>query len=685
MTLASQAVLAQVQVPRASSTHDITALETAMLSLTLDAHQPVALDIAGTPTSRAFLLRAATPVALRHLAAQIQARYPQAEITEAPVDPLALAPGEVASVVELRPATETYLPLRTLAERELLKEGADPLLGVLAAFSHLPPQSRAVIHLALLPLPATWSRAFRRRAVEHPLEPERRRWQQERTRSEQAPSPIRLVALALLVALLLVGWWVQPIIRAVLPAWMLAAARAVLHGSTPLLTASETMQLLGAGIGTLVFSAALALGGRVLLSRLWRTPIYDMRLVDEKTGRLAYRACLRLVVITPSAYPLPAPVWSWLWRGLRTGGRRSPRQWGTLALAAWQERRRLVYLRRAEILAPQRETLALLAAAFRPYQTASGASLQAHLLSPRLTRRFWRPRRRQPGWVRGVAHARQVLSVADLATLWHLPQAQDVAEVPYLVRGRARTLPAPAALSTGQGYRLGTATHAGQTSPVFLPAECLRHNLLAVASTGKGKSTLFTHLARAAMQEPARGLVVVEPHGDLVATLCGLVPASRREDVVVVDLADRAFPVGLNPLDMTLGRDRDKAVDTLIQIASSLWADSYGPRTENVLEYAAKTLAEANTTLVRADPIGGPARQYTLLDIVPLLRRTSFRHAVLEQVADPVLTDWWATYYEPLDVRMQSEVTSSVITKLSKFASSRVARRMLGQADTCFR
>lgn len=75
MTLASQTVLAQVQVPRASSTRDITALETAMLSLTLDAHQPVALDIAGTPTSRAFLLRAATPVALRHLAAQIQARY----------------------------------------------------------------------------------------------------------------------------------------------------------------------------------------------------------------------------------------------------------------------------------------------------------------------------------------------------------------------------------------------------------------------------------------------------------------------------------------------------------------------------------------------------------------------------------------------------------------------------------
>ena len=151
---------------------------------------------------------------------------------------------------------------------------------------------------------------------------------------------------------------------------------------------------------------------------------------------------------------------------------------------------------------------------------------------------------------------------------------------------------------------------------------------------------------------------------------------------MLIDLADRAFPIGINPLDMTLGRDRDKAVDNLIQIASALWAESYGPRTENVLEYAAKTLAEANSILVARDPSAGPARQYTLLDMVPLLRRTSFRHAVLEQVADPLLLEWWQTYYEPLDLRMQSEVTSSVITKLSKFASSRVARRILGQAQT---
>jgi hypothetical protein len=90
-------------------------------------------------------------------------------------------------------------------------------------------------------------------------------------------------------------------------------------------------------------------------------------------------------------------------------------------------------------------------------------------------------------------------------------------------------------------------------------------------------------------------------------------------------------------------------------------------------------LADANELLILHDPYHGPDRHYTLLDVVPLLRFVSFRHAVLEQVRDSLLLDWWQHYYEPQDAHQQREITSSVITKLSKFASSRVARRILGQ------
>src|SRR3954471_6124503 len=118
-----QACVCQVQVPRTASTRDITALETAMHGLALDAEHPVALELAATATTRHFLLRATTSVALHHLAAQIRARYPQAETPPLAVDPLQLQPGETVAAVELQPGAASYLPLRSWKERELLKEG----------------------------------------------------------------------------------------------------------------------------------------------------------------------------------------------------------------------------------------------------------------------------------------------------------------------------------------------------------------------------------------------------------------------------------------------------------------------------------------------------------------------------------------------------------------------------------
>src|SRR5260221_11478189 len=74
--------LASVLVPRTASTRDITALETAMQGLAPDARHPVALELAATASSRHFLLRATSAMSQRHLADQVQARYPQAIIRQ---------------------------------------------------------------------------------------------------------------------------------------------------------------------------------------------------------------------------------------------------------------------------------------------------------------------------------------------------------------------------------------------------------------------------------------------------------------------------------------------------------------------------------------------------------------------------------------------------------------------------
>jgi len=350
------------------------------------------------------------------------------------------------------------------------------------------------------------------------------------------------------------------------------------------------------------------------------------------------------------------------------------------------------FTRAQRVLRQERQTqLQHLVAAYQQYHQAKGAFFRARSYLPWFARKVVRPAAGWlawwQGWSQDVRRSRQLLSAAEVASLWHLPQTQDLADIPLLTKEMNRTLlvPQELAFNDGTGYRLGHSLHAGYDLPVYMPARALSANVLAVASTGKGKSTLFQHLAEArlaslhALQGSPHahrmGLAIIEPHGDFATTLAGRIPPSLAERVVLIDLADTAHPPGINPLDMALGRDRDKAVDNLLVTFKAIWSNSWGPRTENILEFALKTLAEVNERQVDTDP----QQQYTLLDIVPLLRNASFRHGVLGMVRDETIKQWWEHYYELMHPNYQTEVISSVINKMSKYSSSRTARRILGQ------
>jgi hypothetical protein len=706
MTLSS--LLLSVKPARAAGARDLPALETTMASLALDERTPVALELAATATSRHFLLRSEQKIALRHLARQVQARYPQAVISPLSVDPLKLAPKEVCSAVELCRGAASYLPLRSWKEREWQSEGTDPLLGVLAAFDSLPPGARAVAQLALLPASPTWSAQSQRFAVEHPLEQERARSRFPAGGREKSLRDVLMLVPPIVVLLLFY------LFHGLLPPWLLQVFRSFLRGKAPQLTAAEssTLVLLGGALFLAILGGAYGL--LWLSSRLGGSRIYDQRLVAEKTARPAYRVRFRLFVIAPGFLVVPKP--ASLRRRVQVWWRCQCRRWKrvdavlasrgtgqgnvslrlrarTLLHMRWRRWRAYLRLQRGrkKLRVVREDVLRMLTAAYRQYHLASGGFFAPTLLSARRAHRLLLPSKttgvfRRTGWSAGLARSRHLLSVADLAALWHLPQAHDLPELPYVDQESARTLLAPAILSTGNGYPLGVSTHAGQSLPVFFPFECLLQNILVAASTGKGKSNLLEHLMQAyalarlsGHPAGAGGALFVDPHGDQVEHVSGTLPANLVDDVVLIRLADRDYPIGFNPLDMSQGQDRDKVIDNLIQVVEALWPTSYGPRTENFLEYGCKTLAEANLTIIANNPLNGPDQQFTLLDVVHLFRQEAFRYAVFELVEDKHILNWWNDYYEQLDGRQQAEFTSSLVTKISKFASSQISRRILGQ------
>jgi hypothetical protein len=359
---------------------------------------------------------------------------------------------------------------------------------------------------------------------------------------------------------------------------------------------------------------------------------------------------------------------------------------------------RTPHLRHAHLLAA--------AAPARPASTRPSPNMAQHCRRL-VDRMVWG----KPRWDKDVARSPYYLSVAELAALWHLPPEHDIPDVPFLEHGGARTRLVPQVL-TGQArtsentesmecmesmgvtsalvaYQMGTSTHAGQCWPVFVPRDLLHTNTLAVAATGKGKSTLFQHLSLAHLAaNPSEGLLFMEPHEDTIATLLGAIPASRKEDVTLIDLADKDTVVSLNPLDMTQGIGRDKTVENILAVFVAFWQKqrSWGPRTENLLQFALLTLAEANQR--RLDELGeelGASGQYTLLDVIPLLQQAQYRSSILKDVHDSVLLSWWTGYYNPMRQGFRDEVISPVINKISKYAATQVSRRLLGQSQATIR
>lgn len=704
MSRAKQATYAcAIVAPRSQEKNEV-ALASAMHSLVLDAKHPLALEIAGTSTTKQFLLRATTAEAMNHAISQLRARYPQASII--PVsradDPFHLGPEETVSSIELRGAAPD-LPLRTLEDRELAQPGKDPILGLLAALENLPQETRAVAQLALVPAKPNWSRAYARRGVEHALEPERQQ-KMANLRSGGGPGTgMVILAVAGIVALLLAQVLHLQI------GWILGDLLDLLHGNTRAIPPDQLHTLIIGGIVLVVGGGGLF----ILMDQLryrFKKPPYDQRLVAQKIQGAAFHVRLRVYVIGPGQAPeQPRMGLGWL-RHLRATARqlgaamrqaRHARRQGVqgpapsqpvlrpllcsalllvlydstyLGHALWHYCSgtwRAFFWRRKQAQR-RRIALAQFTAAYRQYHLAQGDYFTPATLSRSQAKRSLRG-----GWGRHVAGSPHLLSPEALAALWHLPTTDVLADLALVESRSVRTRLIPTPLARQAGPAMGISEHAGYAVPVPLVPELLRLHGLVCGKSGAGKSTLLEHLAQAAMEQ-GEGLLLADPHGDLADDVLRLVPAHRVDDVVLIDLSDTEHALGLNPIDVLLGREREKAISDILNTFSYLFATGWGHRMANAFRAGLRTLYEANVALVARNPQNGPLEQYTLLDILPLFTSESFCHALLQDVHDPWLRRWWHAYYEPLNLYMQRDIINPVLNKVTEFEGP-IPSHIIGQ------
>ena len=196
-----------------------------------------------------------------------------------------------------------------------------------------------------------------------------------------------------------------------------------------------------------------------------------------------------------------------------------------------------------------------------------------------------------------------------------------------------------------------------------------RGHVYIIGKTGTGKSTLLENMAISDINM-AKGICLIDPHGDLAEDVLHFVPRGRLKDVIYFNPQDIEYPIAFNLLGKVAPDQRFLVASGLISGFKKIWSDFWGPRLEHILRYSLLTLLEH--------------QESTLLDVPRLLTNREFRKRVLESVHHQQVREFWFSEFEKYSAWLRSQAISPILNKVGQFLASIPLRNIVGQKTNTF-
>lgn len=264
---------------------------------------------------------------------------------------------------------------------------------------------------------------------------------------------------------------------------------------------------------------------------------------------------------------------------------------------------------------------------------------------------------------------KMILNTEEMASIWHLPMAAT--ETPNIRWMAARVAPAPTEIPT-EGLHLGYNEYRGMRKEIFMNEDDRRRHLYVIGKTGSGKSYFLRYMAAQDIRD-GKGLCVIDPHGDLVDSLMGMIPKERIDDVVYFNPSDQERPMGLNMLEAPSEEMRDFAVQEMISIFYMLFPpEMIGPMFEhNMRNYMLTLMAD----------IENPG---TIVEIPRMISDEKFQQKWVSRVKDPVVRSFWEDEMAKTSDYHKSEMMGYLVSKVGRFVENEMMRNIIGQTKSAF-
>lgn len=266
-----------------------------------------------------------------------------------------------------------------------------------------------------------------------------------------------------------------------------------------------------------------------------------------------------------------------------------------------------------------------------------------------------------------------LLTSEELASIFHLPN--NPLSTPNIHWLGARKLAPPTNLPKS-GVAVGFTNYRGQELPVYVQYPDRLKHLYMIGKTGVGKTVLFQNMVLQDIRN-GYGACYLDPNGDAIEWILRHIPQERIKDVILVDPADAARPLGLNLLefDPTFPEQKTMVINEMISIFDKLYdlKQTGGPIFEQYMRNA--------MLLIMDDPASGN----TLMEISRVLADAEYRKYKLSKCKSQLVIDFWTKEAEKAGGEAAlANMVPYITSKLTQFTSNDIIRPMIGQQKSAF-